>query len=99
MTLEDTIRQVVREELRALVDELRPAPAERVPGGYLTIDEAATLARLRPATLRTWIRSGRLRATGRPYRVSREDLAEALESRPAPDEPPKGGAGSILRSL
>jgi excisionase family DNA binding protein len=71
--LDERIRRVVREELAAA----RPGPAE-----LMTTAEAAGHARVKPATIRDWVRVGRLRAqrVGRHLRVRRADLDAAIEA-------------------
>jgi len=64
------VRDVVRDELgKAVRDD-----------GYMTVAEAAAVARLKSATLREWIKRGRLKAThlGRRLRVTRADLDAAM---------------------
>ena len=59
--------------------EGRPAPAVEVP---LTCNEIAKALDRTPACVRTWCRSGELRAhrlNGREWRVTREDLTSFLE--------------------
>ena len=66
----EVVREVVREELR------------RTPGAddYLTVQEAAAIARVGQGTVRAWLRDGRLRRFGetRPL-VRRGDLEAFLE--------------------
>ena len=82
--LEEVIRAIVREEVRAAVAEVltRNAPARGADdGGYLSIAGAARFASVAPGTLRRWIRTGRLpvRRAGRVYRVARAELEAFLE--------------------
>src|SRR4051812_45680542 len=87
-TIEETIRQVVREEVRAALEEhilRRAAPAEpaRLPLALLTVEQAAEQCHAKPKTVREWIRSGRLpaaKAGGRRYLVALEDLQRFLAS-------------------
>lgn len=82
-TLEEVIRTIVREEVRAALAEalIRNAPAKPADGGYLSIVGAAGYASVAPGTLRRWIRSGRLpvRRAGRVYRIARSELDAFLE--------------------
>jgi excisionase family DNA binding protein len=52
---------------------------------YLSIDEAAKIARLHHTTLRDWIKDGSLKAfrAGRVYRIRRSDLDERLTAKAA----------------
>ena len=90
MSLEETIaaavRQVVREELRALVG--RPTP------DAMSTTQAAELAGVTPKTVRTWVETGVLRAQrrGRRLVILRRDLEAHLAGSPP-------AAGGILSSL
>ena len=78
MTLEDTLRAIVREEVRAA---LRDAASPTAPtGDVLTLDEAATHANVSKATLHRWMRDGLVtrRGHGRLTRVSRAQVDAAL---------------------
>ena len=48
---------------------------------YLTVEEAAEIARVRPRTILAWIAEGKLRAAkpGREYRIKRSWLDEMME--------------------
>lgn len=77
------VRDVVREEVRAALDEAAMRNGKHAgasPQGYLSIAKAAELADLAPGTLRRWIRTGRLpvRRAGRVYRIGRADLEDFL---------------------
>ncbi len=75
----EAVRVVVREELaRALREQRGP--------DLLTTDEAAQEARVRPKTIRAWVRAGRLQRVGRGRRimVRRADLEAAREGPPRP---------------
>ena len=85
-TIRTIVRDVVREEVRAALEE-RAADAPRrngsqavTDGGYLSIARAAVFADVAPGTLRRWIRSGRLpvRRAGRVYRIARAELEDFL---------------------
>lgn len=85
MSIEETIRLAVREEIRSALDELRratgpaatPAPAV---DDRLTTEEVAARCKVLPQTVRTWIQSGRLLAgkTGAKYLVRPTDLEAFL---------------------
>lgn len=57
----------------------------------LTIHETAELLRVNDATVRTWVRSGELRAlkVGREWRIGEQDLEDFLNSN-ANREPSQG---------
>src|SRR3954470_4885478 len=86
-TIEETIRQVVREEVRAALEEHIPrrAPAEpkRSPLALFTVEQVAERCHAKPKTVREWIRRGVLpaaKAGGRRYLVSPADLDRFLTS-------------------
>jgi len=80
-SLLEAIRLAVREEVRALLDEIPPPPVnEKSP--YLTIREASKLSSLAIPTLRLYIRRGKLRAcrVGRRVVIKRKDLEGFLNA-------------------
>jgi excisionase family DNA binding protein len=72
--------------LRALVeDAVRRVLAERPPASeYLSVVEAARVASVAPATIRSWVREGKLRRHGTPrvLRVRRNDLEKLMSAAP-----------------
>lgn len=83
----DGLRRIVREELQVLLatppgndTTLPPAPAD-----YLSVAQAAEVARLHHGTIREWIKDGSLRAyrAGRVYRILRADLDARLTAKAA----------------
>jgi excisionase family DNA binding protein len=86
--LRDLVRELVREELCNLPEELResvrglPRGSESTADDLLTVGQVADELQVIPATVRTWIQSGALRASrpgngvhpGRTYRIRRTDL-------------------------
>jgi excisionase family DNA binding protein len=101
--LAQDIQQIVREELRSvhlllqsIADSARrPAAAPPSPNEFLTVDQAAESVNVTPATVRSWIHSGKLHAIrpsagnrpGRTYRIARGALAQFLAGaeQPAPE--------------
>lgn len=81
--IRDTVRNVVREELRAALAELKP----RAPGEYLTVVQAAEAAQVAEDTVLRWLGNGRLKGSraGARWRVRRDDLERFL-SEPAESE-------------
>jgi len=86
-TIEETIRQVVREEVRAALEEhiprIAPAEPKPPPSPLLTVEQVAERCHAKPKTVREWIRSGRLQARkagGRRYLVALADLERFLLS-------------------
>ena len=81
------LRRIVREEVQVLLatrpsndTTLPPAPAD-----YLSIAQAAEIARLHHCTIREWIKDGSLTAyrAGRVYRILRADLDARLTAKAA----------------
>ncbi len=80
------IRRIVREEVRAaLADSMQQTAAPQHESDYLSIDEAAKIARLHHSTIREWIKDRSLKAfrAGRVYRIRRADLDERLTAKVA----------------
>jgi excisionase family DNA binding protein len=84
-SVDEAIRAAVRD---AVATELRNAigsvhsTAQSTSEGYISIAKAAEIADTHPATIRAWIRSGRLAAgrTGRHYKVLRADVMKLISS-------------------
>lgn len=76
--METYLRRIVREELAALGAATRQDDHE-----ILTTTEAAAVARVSQATIRRWLREGRLkeRGAGREHRISRAELANMPRAR------------------
>jgi excisionase family DNA binding protein len=88
VALRDFVRELVHEELRNLPEDLRASVGKRASPGepasdeLLTVGQVADALQVIPATVRTWIQSGALKASrpgdgtqpGRTYRVRRTDL-------------------------
>lgn len=79
--LRELVRDVVREELRSLLEHpvVQPGEEERQPTGtdeYCSLKRAAELADVHPATIRTWIREGHLIGyrAGTSLRIKRREL-------------------------
>ncbi len=90
MTLDDSIRAIVREEVQAA---LRTLPSPRAAGEWLSTEEAAEVVGVRPKTVRAWVAEGLpAQRRGRRLVISRK----ALESWVSASSPT--GAG-ILASL
>ena len=82
------IRRIVREEVRGALAEMLDKPAvtsSDAAAEYLSIEEAASIARLHHSTLREWIKDGSLKAyrAGRVYRIRRADLDQRLTAKVA----------------
>jgi excisionase family DNA binding protein len=86
---EEDIRRILREELAALVAELRAAPGR--PPDELDTAAAAALAGVSPETVRDWIRRRGLPAHrppgARDFRIARADLL-AFQAAPLMRRPP-----------
>lgn len=73
------IADIVRTELKVQLAGNVPSP-KAPPSPYMTTSEAGEYARVSSATIRRWIRDGRLQAhgAGREVRVRIDDLVDAL---------------------
>lgn len=83
--LEAALRRIVREELRAVLAET--SAASSAPAcEWLTVSEAAELARVSTKTVRNWIAGGELErhGVGRHARVARAELARRMATGPKP---------------
>jgi excisionase family DNA binding protein len=84
MTLEETLRAIVREELRTALAELRTfaaAPQPAASPALLTVEQVAERAGgVTATTVRAWIDSGKLtaRRAGHRWVVRTEDLERFL---------------------
>jgi len=82
------IRQIVREELRAVINTTSlPHPYDqprRINKPYLSVKEAAKMATLAPSTIRLYIRKGKLKAhkVGRRVLIAKADLESFLKLNP-----------------
>jgi excisionase family DNA binding protein len=87
-SIEGAIRDVVRD---AVASELKTAFASGAPNrggaesdddGFISIERAAKIADSHPATIRSWIRAGRLQAgrAGRHYKVRKLDVINPMQS-------------------
>jgi excisionase family DNA binding protein len=75
------VRDAVTTELRNAIGSVQ-SNAQSTSEGYISIAKAAEVADTHPATIRAWIRSGRLAAgrTGRHYKVLRSDVMKLISS-------------------
>ena len=86
----DQLRAVIREEIRAVMghNDHRVADGTARPIGpskpYLTVKEAAGMARLGPSTIRLYTRQGRLKSqkVGRRVIIKTADLERFLDPHP-----------------
>jgi excisionase family DNA binding protein len=124
MTLDTAIRELVRElvrdELRPIRDELRAisnalqvgrSSSDARRADFLTVEQVAATMKVTQSTVRTWIKSGALRASrptntdklGRIFRVSRSDLDTFVDgaTKPGPKREIdiKAEAARIVASL
>ena len=83
MSIEAIIRQIVRDEVRAAIDERLADLRAREPVGeqYLSAKRAAAVAGVSVSTIRRWWSQGKLPVSGRPRlrRVRRSDLEGFLD--------------------
>jgi excisionase family DNA binding protein len=92
MVLEDALRQVIREEVRAAVREavVVTGPGSARVEEFVSIAEAAVLARKSPSTIRNWIQQGKLRS----YGEGREIALRSEDVRAVAFAPKDGGSRS-----
>lgn len=78
-TIEQTLRALVVDVVREELDRMKLASAA---DEYMKVAEAATYARVVPATIRKWLRTGRLarHSAGADPRVKRADLERLLRT-------------------
>jgi excisionase family DNA binding protein len=104
MSLEETLRGIVREEVRSALRELLPVSAPKTvgatPGAYISTAEAGALADVLPDTVRDWIAQGKLPGyrAGREWRVRRDEL-EALMAHGAERAPAAVDLKKMARDL
>ena len=82
----EAIRQAVREEIRAALSQHAPRGqrSTEAPKPYLTIKEAADVARLSPSAIRLYVSKRQLKPyrVGRRVIIKRTDLEKFVESHP-----------------
>lgn len=49
-------------------------PIPIIPDAVYLTDEAAVILRVKPSTIRTLVRTGRIRARGKPFRILGSEL-------------------------
>ena len=83
----EALRQLIREELRAMqVEELRPVD-EKEGDEELTVKELATMKGVRPRTVYDWVREKRIpfhRTPGGRLRFYRRHAERVLSESPRP---------------
>jgi excisionase family DNA binding protein len=80
-------RRLVRQEVRAAVNEVLGPVLEQVRTGaaanvaYLSVERAAGVAEVHPDTIRAWVKAGRLpeHRAGRELRIRRDELHRFLD--------------------
>lgn len=90
MTLEDSLRSIVREEIRAALREegaARATPPPAIRPKLLTTVAIAGMCDVTPDTVRNWISSGKLQAKkrNRSFVVEPAELERFLSKAPATD--------------
>ena len=81
MSLEDTLRAIVREEIRAAVAELKTAAPGNDADPLLTPREAAAAAKVDYGTIAKWKARGKIKVVGesRRWRVRASELFKAAK--------------------
>jgi excisionase family DNA binding protein len=87
---------VVSPSTQAMADP-NPSPPTSGEDPWLTVAEVSDELKLHPATVRSWVKSGRLAAVrvGRTWRVRRSDLDRAIELDASPGYVAESGSSSI----
>lgn len=100
--VKESVRQVVREEIRAALKEalgdVGRALAPR-DDGYLSVEKAAEFAEVHADTIRGWVKAGRLpeHRAGRELRIRRDELHRFLDVAANDDRPtPEQEAATML---
>jgi excisionase family DNA binding protein len=98
-SIRELVREVVREELgplreelRTLATMLRPLQPPTRAGDLLSVEDVAKRLKVSQSTVREWIKSGALNASrpaiagkaGRIYRIAPSDLDSFLADSPGP---------------
>lgn len=81
--LEDTLRAMIREEVRtAFADVMKTVATQS--SEHLTVREAATIAKVTEKTIRNWLAGGELKTyhAGRLQRVDRAELERFMSDGP-----------------
>lgn len=104
MTLELALKNLLRDAVREAVREELGATPRGPSAEFLTYGEAARHVHVSVATIKRWVRTGRLPAfgTGRVKRVKAFEVEQCLRGQPAPRRPKATGderVVSILDSL
>lgn len=102
MSFEDTIRAIVREEVRAALADLHGVPAAVEPApDFVALGEVRRWVRIGKTTLKEWINSGRLPkyGEGRLVRVRLAEVRAVLEGRAKPKPKPTAGTDDVQRIL
>jgi len=83
-TIEQTLRALVVDVVREELGRMKLASSDE----YMKVGEAAELARVVPATIRKWLRTGRLarHSAGADPRVKRADLERLLRTPGTPSQ-------------
>jgi excisionase family DNA binding protein len=83
--VEGIVRKVIREEVGAALANLNRRASD---ADYLTIEQAAKVAKAHHQTVREWIRSGALKSSrpNRHYLIKRSDLDAFIASPPRTDD-------------
>lgn len=99
----DAVRAVVREEMAGLQDKIATLQPAAPVNKLMTVGEAATYAGVTEATIREWIKAGRLPAAraGNRWRIRPGDL-EGVMVAPLPgttEAEVDQRAGAIIRDI
>ena len=86
MMIEQALRSMIREEVRAAVDDALRTSVPASPTECFTVKEAAAVAKVTEKTIRNWLAAKELTTfhAGRQLRVDRRELASFMATGPKP---------------
>lgn len=106
--MRELVRNAVRSEIRELPEQLKALVSELQKSGstsdlpvYLTAEEVADLAKVRPQTVRSWVNNKVLPGhyAGRKLRIRLDELQDFMQRERSTDEPTAGDDEKRVREL
>lgn len=106
--MRELVRNAVRSEIKELPEQLKALVAELQKSGttsdlpvYLTADEVAEVAKVRPQTVRSWVSNKVLPGhyAGRKLRIRLDELEEFMQRERKTEEPTASDDEKRVREL